>query len=173
MAIRLINPHHPTEKLDDSITHLLNVNMLCDVATVNENGTPHINTAFFAYDEDWTLCFLSDPDSIHARNIARKPDVAVSIYDGRQIWGGAHTGLQIFGTCERLTGDAEAKAREMYAQRFLLYADFAAGKAPGGDGGESPFAKYVFYGVTPSLVKVLDELAFGDEVVARTEVKSA
>jgi len=171
MAFRLVNPKESDEQLRDSITHLLSVNLLCDIATVNDDGTPHISTAFFAYDDQLILYFLSDPDSIHAKNIARSPKVAVAIYDGRQIWGGAHSGLQVFGDCEQLSGALEERARQAYTDRFLLYPDFAAGT--GTQAADVPFAKYVFYGVTPSLVKVLDELKFGDEVVARSRVETA
>jgi uncharacterized protein YhbP (UPF0306 family) len=170
MAVKLNNPVHGHDRLERSVAGILRTNLLCSMATVCESGTPHIHTAFFAFDDDFTFYFLSHPDSAHGRNLARRPELAVSVFNGKQPWGGAHQGLQLFGRCELASGELEHVARRVYRDRFPLYDEFATGKAEGGPGPDSSFFQYKFFRFTPTSLKLLDELEFGDEQLIVADV---
>jgi uncharacterized protein YhbP (UPF0306 family) len=170
MSAILVSPDYSSERLHQVVAHILQGNMLCSMATRGEREQPHIHAAFFAFSDELALYFLSHPDSVHCRNLARAPDMAVSVFDGRQPWGAAHQGLQLFGRCARATGPDEDRGRELYAARFPLYVDFARRPAEGGGTTASSFLQRRFYAFTPDRVKILDEDEFGDEVLVMAEV---
>ena len=68
------------------------------------------------------------------------------------------------------SGEQEAAARRVYCDRFPLYDEFATGKAEGGPGPDSSFFQYKFFCFTPTSLKLLDELEFGDEQLIVAEV---
>jgi hypothetical protein len=141
------------------------------MATTTEDGAAHINAAFYAYDDDLHLVFLTHPESVHGRNSGRGSTVAIAIHDDRQPWGAAHTGLQIFGRADVAAGALESHARATYAARFPLYTEYVEGLlAEGGPAPSSSFFEQKFYVFRPERVKILDEAAFGDEVLVTAEV---
>jgi uncharacterized protein YhbP (UPF0306 family) len=173
MTARLTNDVHPHDRIERAVAGILRTNLLCSMATTGDSGSPHIHTAFFAFDDDLALYFLSRPDSTHARNVARHPEMAVSIFNGKQPWGGAHQGLQLFGRCAQTSGDADAVARRVYRDRFPLYDEFVSGASDGGPRPGSSFFQYRFFSFQPQTLKLLDELEFGDEQLVLAEVARA
>jgi nitroimidazol reductase NimA-like FMN-containing flavoprotein (pyridoxamine 5'-phosphate oxidase superfamily) len=157
----LHNPGYGSHRLLGSVERILSECQLCALATHEPAGKPHISTVFFCFSDDLDLYFLSDPGSTHGHNIARGPSAAIAVYDSHQIWGDAHRGLQMFGSCSLLSGAAEEEGRRLYARRFPRYLEFAA--HPGEKAGLSFSGLRFFRFVTASL-KILDEEEFGDGV---------
>ena len=165
MAVTLLNPAYPTERLYDRVIRILEDNNLCSMATNGEKERVHINTAFFCFSDQLDLHFLSDPASIHCRNLSRSPHMAMTVFDSHQRWGAAHRGLQLFGHCTIATGPAENAAHELYSRRFP-YAEFLSSLSPE----KRQAFSLRFYSFTPATVKILDEEEFGEEVFVTAEV---
>jgi len=144
-----------SDRLTASVTRTLVANTLCSMATRNEAGAVHVNTAFFCFDSELIVYFLSHPASVHCHNLARAPQMAVSVCDSHQAWGDPHTGLQFFGRGARANGDAGSRARELYAERFPRYRDSLR---------RAPEEHLKFYRFLPERVQVLDEWEFGEDV---------
>jgi uncharacterized protein YhbP (UPF0306 family) len=159
MSVILLSPDYPSERLYNSTARLLAANTLCSIATQRENGEVHINTAFFGFSDDLDLYFLSNPASVHCRNLSRSPQVAIAVFDSHQIWGEAHKGLQLFGTCCLASGIEEKLARELYSSRFPQYIEF-----------RDRLSHLRFYRFITTAVKILDEDEFGEEVLVSAEV---
>ena len=70
------------------------------------------------------LVFLSAPTTLHARNLADQPQVAVTIQDQDTEWRQIR-GLQIDGTAELLTGADADGARNAFMAKFPVI--FGAG----------------------------------------------
>lgn len=51
------------------------------VATVRENGQPHLVPVWFVA-HDGALYFVTDPNSVKARNLQHNPRIAVALEDG-------------------------------------------------------------------------------------------
>ena len=162
MALTLSNPDYDSERLYAVVRSILASSELCSMATLAEDGAPHINTAYFALDDELRLYFLSNPASLHCRNIARRPRMAVAVFDTHQPWGSPGTGLQLFGTGGAATGDAEPRARQVYGTRFPLFGEFS--KSPGAPSAGPSFRLLRLYEFTPVEVKILDEEGLADEV---------
>ncbi|MCH7726537.1 MAG: pyridoxamine 5'-phosphate oxidase family protein [Planctomycetes bacterium] len=103
------------------VTRVLEENHLCSIATVNADGTSHINTAYFSFTDVSNLYFLSNPRTAHCRNIASRGNVSLTICDSRQPWGESLLGLQLFGESSLAAGDDVARAEHSYSARFESY----------------------------------------------------
>src|SRR5436189_5889161 len=141
-----------SERLERVARRLMNVSPLCALATVSPGGRAHINHMYFARGDRFDVFWISDPDSLHSRNLVKNSSAAVTIYASNQVWGRLDRGIQLFGTAGQATGTAAARA---YARRFR---DF--------DPEENDLPYYRF---RPRAVKLFDErsLAPGTLVTAR------
>jgi uncharacterized protein YhbP (UPF0306 family) len=134
---------------------LMNASPLGSMATVLPGGRAHINHMYFAWRDAFEVIWISDPDSIHSRNLVRNPSAAITIYDSHQVWGRPDRGIQLFGTAGVTQGPVSIDARRVYARRFRDY-----------DAESDDLPAYRF---RPRAVKLFDErsLAVGTLVTAR------
>ena len=133
----------------------MNAAPLCALSTVSPGGKAHINHMYFAWSDRYEVIWISDPDSIHSRNLGRDSSAAVTIFDSHQTWGRPDRGIQLFGTAGITSGSASQEARRIYGRRFRDY-DADADDLPA-------------YRFRPRTVKLFDErsLAGGTLVTAR------
>jgi predicted pyridoxine 5'-phosphate oxidase superfamily flavin-nucleotide-binding protein len=138
--------------IERSARQLLNASPLCALATVTPAGRAHINHMYFAWSDRFEIFWISDPDSVHSRNLERNGSAAITVYASNQVWGKPDRGIQLFGSAG-VTQSSEAPAA--YSKRFR---DFDA------EGNDLPFYRF-----KPRTVKVFDErsLAGGTLVTAR------
>jgi hypothetical protein len=107
---------------------------------------------YFAWNDGFEIFWISDPDSIHSRNLETSGSAAVTVYASNQVWGRPDRGIQLFGTA----GIATTKeAAGVYRRRFR---DFDP------DSNELPYYRF-----RPRSMKLFDErsLAPGTLVTAR------
>ena len=156
------------ERVERSLYTVLDDTALCAWATVTARRAAHVNTAYFAYSDRLELCFLSHPGSLHCRNVALNPSMAVAVFASGQNWTEPGRGIQLFGTCVQLAGADAAEAERMYGRRFPAYAQWKAALKPG-----DRALAYRFYLFAADRVKILDETAFGDAVWVEAEIVRA
>jgi len=96
------------------------------LATVGPDG-PWAAAVFYAHD-GWDLYFLSSPTSRHAVNLAHEARAAATIQADHADWPGIQ-GVQLEGTVQPLSGNAEARARDLYGQKFPLVGKLAQAPA--------------------------------------------
>lgn len=73
------------------------------IATYGEEH-PWIATVYYSCDEHLNLYFLSDPKTLHCRQIAKNSKVALSIGDSPQSPAVKKKGVQIFGNAKEVLG---------------------------------------------------------------------
>jgi predicted pyridoxine 5'-phosphate oxidase superfamily flavin-nucleotide-binding protein len=131
---------------------LMNASPLCALATVTPAGRAHINHMYFAWSDGYEVFWISDPESLHSRNLERNASAAITVFASNQVWGKPDRGIQLFGTAGTAEGPAGARA---YAKRFK---DFDA------EGNDLPVYRF-----RPRTVKLFDErsIAGGTLVTAR------
>lgn len=120
------------------------------LATVDEEGRPHAANVNFAADDALRLYFISDPESAHARQIARQPLVAGTAYlpfvSAAEI-----RGVQLHGRCEVLATSDFDSAWRLFVERFPYAADM-----------EQRARTERFYRITPCWFRIIDNtIAFG------------
>ena len=141
-----------SERLERVARRLMNASPLCSLATVTPGGRAHINHVYFAWNDAFEVFWISDPGSVHSRNLIRNRSAAVTIYASNQVWGRPDRGIQLFGTAG-VTKAAEAA--RAYGRRFRDF-DPEANELP-------------YYRFRPRNLKLFDEraLAAGTLVTAR------
>jgi uncharacterized protein YhbP (UPF0306 family) len=137
---------------------LLKASTLCSIASVCDDGRPHINTAYFAWNKQMDIFWMSEPEAQHSRNVRRSGAIAIAVYDSGQVWGSPDRGIQLFGDADELEREAEGEARAVYKRRFSAFSD-------------ADYGVYRFYRCRPRQVKLFDEHALGDAtfVIARVD----
>ncbi len=158
----------PQRLVMKSILRILRGNILCSMSTVTREKRAHINHAYFCYSKDLELYFLSDPSSLHCRNLLTNPSMAMTIFNSSQKWGGPDRGMQLFGTCSEAKGSRMAKAGHLYGKRFLAYGKWRTRQEKNN---QLRRFRYRFYRFVPKQVKILDEREFGAGVFLIAAIK--
>lgn len=68
---------------------------------------PWIASVFYTFDRNINLYFLSDPTTLHIKQITQNPKVSVAIADSRQSISKPKRGLQLSGIAEQISGIAK------------------------------------------------------------------
>lgn len=154
----LLNKNPDLAKFSKSIFEVLEDNTLLTLATVNKDGTPHVNTAYFTFDQNINLYIWTEPSTKHSHNVEKNPSVAVTIFDSREPWGKPHKGLQVFGVCKQLDAKEQEYAFVLYLKRFPKLQELA-------ETSDDITNKFVsrFYKIRVDIIKLIDERRYGVE----------
>ncbi len=136
---------------------LLEASPLCALSTVSPRGVAHVNTAYFGWESDFRLVWLSDPRARHSRNIRAGASVAVAVFDSHQTWGEPDRGIQLFGTAGLASGKVAQDAGRIYAARFPSFV-------------AEEYGSYRLYVFRPRRMKLFDEAALGVGVFVTASV---
>ena len=88
----------------------------CALATVDLNGA-WSNPVYFAWDESFTIYFISQPHSRHMKNIARDGRVSISIYSTEQSTFGDVKGIQLEGIAT-IAQNTDAACAVYYGRKY-------------------------------------------------------
>ena len=110
--------------------------------------------AVFYASRDFTLYFVSSPQSRHALDLAREPRVAAAIHEDYRDWQ-AIRGIQLSGTVERLEGAERDAALACYRDKFDFLKNPAAALVPV----LNALGKAACYRLTPDDIYFIDNSA--------------
>jgi uncharacterized protein YhbP (UPF0306 family) len=79
------------------------------LGTADGAGRPWATPVFYAAADEYRILWVSAPDSRHSRNIAERPDVAITVFDSDAPIGGAEA-LYLEATAGPIADDARAPA---------------------------------------------------------------
>jgi hypothetical protein len=105
---------------------------------------------YFAWNQRFEVFWISDPDSVHSRNLTGNSSAAVTIYASNQVWGRPDRGIQLFGTA------GTTRRADAYAKRFK---DFDP------DGNDLPYYRF-----RPRTVKLFDERSLAPAMLVTARV---
>jgi len=89
-------------KLTKEIVHdFLSKHKLMTIATYGEY--PWIASVYYSYDQDLNIYFLSDPNTLHCKQLKKNPHIALSIVDSHQTVSDLKKGLQVYGKAEEIS----------------------------------------------------------------------
>ncbi|TKK91579.1 pyridoxamine 5'-phosphate oxidase family protein [Herbidospora galbida] len=78
-----------TDGMWEAVPRLLGENRYLVLATADDQGRPWATPVFFAARDEDRLYWVSSPGSRHSRNLAARPDVAMTVFDSHAPVGGA------------------------------------------------------------------------------------
>jgi uncharacterized protein YhbP (UPF0306 family) len=136
---------------------LLDASTLCAIATVTPRHRAHVNTAYFAYTNDFEIVWISETSAEHSRNVRSDRTAAIAVFDSHQTWGQSDRGIQLFGGATRPRGRRATLAMEIYAGRFPSYMP-------------SDMSAYVPYVLRTQRMKLFDEAILGEGVLVTCTV---
>jgi uncharacterized protein YhbP (UPF0306 family) len=148
MAIERSNRRVAATRIVAIARQLLESSTLCAIATVTRNGAAHVNSAYFAFDRDFKVVWLSEPQALHSRNLRANHSAAIAVYDSGQSWGRPDRGVQLSGTAREAADEDAERAEALYARRFSAYT-------------KTDLGGYRFYRFAPRRLKLFDEPALG------------
>jgi len=146
-------------RIERAAFELLDASPLCAISTVAPRITAHIHTAYFVWNRDFEIFWLSDPAARHSRNIRARPGTAITVFDSHQVWGQPDRGIQLFGSTRQLPATQTAPADSLYAARFPGYAT-------------PDLRAYRFYQFRSERLKLFDEAVFGAGVFVTATIHS-
>lgn len=87
-------PEPADEDLDpaqlwDTVPRLLADHRYLVLGTVGDDSRPWVTPLFYAPDGEQRVVWVSAPESRHSRNIAARPEVAITVFDSHAPIGGA------------------------------------------------------------------------------------
>jgi uncharacterized protein YhbP (UPF0306 family) len=163
MKIKLLGKGDWSKKeVEESIREIVSENQLLSMATA-DGEEPHINTAFYAFDNRLNLYILTPPETKHGENLEENNSVAVDVHDSHQEWTDDKQGFQIFGKAKQV--ESPSKALELCKDRYSELGEFAANTE------ELKELDSEFYVVKPERIKVFDEPRFGTETCINVEIR--
>lgn len=112
---------------------------------------PWIATVYYTFDSELNLYFLSDPTTLHAKQILHNPKVAVAIADSNQDIKKPKRGLQLWGKVEQIKGIEKVKfALQMWKTNLGVIDPKLTIKAVTGS----------MFKITPKRIKLFDQDLF-------------
>lgn len=79
----------PVSDMWETVPRLLGQSRYLVLATADREGRPWATPVFFAARGEDRLSWVSSPDSRHSRNLAERPDAAITVFDSHAPVGGA------------------------------------------------------------------------------------
>ncbi len=112
----------PDLSLDQQISVFLATCRTASLATADREGAPHAANVQYVQDAKLNLYWVSSENSAHSRNLAARPQTAVTIYAHDDRAAHIH-GLQMHGTAAALSDPADCNAAwELYTAKFAFVA---------------------------------------------------
>lgn len=65
---------------------------------------PWTATVYYSVDQDLNIYFLSNPETLHCKQIEKNPKVAVAVVDSPQKPTSLKKGIQIYGKAKKISG---------------------------------------------------------------------
>jgi pyridoxine/pyridoxamine 5'-phosphate oxidase len=87
--------------LEAAFKTVVDANRYMTIATADEGGRPWVSPVWFATDDYRELFWVSSPEARHSRNIAARSEVAIVIFDSRQL-PGTGQGVYLSATAEQV-----------------------------------------------------------------------
>lgn len=141
-------------------------NTYMTIATADKAGKPWISPVFFSYDSGFNLYWVSYKETLHSKNIANRPEVAISII-GPAYPGGETDGVYFDATARELTDSEDIFKAIIFRNKRKQTEKFKIKSITDVTGD----AAWRIYKATPiSISKRGDGEASGQAITIRTEV---
>jgi uncharacterized protein YhbP (UPF0306 family) len=99
---------------------IVDANLYMVLATADENGRPWASPVYFAHDGYGDLYWVSKPEAEHSRNIERRPEISIVIFDSSVPIGGAQA-VYMSARAQQLTGEERETGIGVFSRRSLLH----------------------------------------------------
>lgn len=102
-------------RLNELARTIIHANRYMVLGTADGAGHPWVTPVWFASEDRTHFHWVSSPEARHSRNLAARPEVAITIFDSTVPVGGAQA-VYMAGTAEELTGVELEGGIEVFAR---------------------------------------------------------
>jgi nitroimidazol reductase NimA-like FMN-containing flavoprotein (pyridoxamine 5'-phosphate oxidase superfamily) len=95
---------------------VIDANLYMVLGTADEEGRPWVSPVYFAHDGYQRFLWVSRPEATHSRNLARRSEVAIVIFDSQVPVGGAQA-VYMSATAEQLAGEERERGIAVFSER--------------------------------------------------------
>jgi nitroimidazol reductase NimA-like FMN-containing flavoprotein (pyridoxamine 5'-phosphate oxidase superfamily) len=95
---------HDTE-LTSMVRRVVDGNLYMTLGTVEPDGLPRLSPVYFTHDAYRTFYWLSAPEAHHSRNVARRPEITLVIFDSSVVPGDSPEAVYLTATARRVPDD--------------------------------------------------------------------
>jgi nitroimidazol reductase NimA-like FMN-containing flavoprotein (pyridoxamine 5'-phosphate oxidase superfamily) len=103
------------ERLDDLARDVIDSNSYMTLGPAGADGHPWVTPVWFASEDYTHFHWVSSPDARHSRNVAARPEVAITIFDSTVPVGGAQA-VYMSGRAEQLTDTELERGIEVFGR---------------------------------------------------------
>lgn len=112
----------PAEEFGKGVEGILAESMVLTLATAGPERGPHANLAFFAYDQDLVLYFVSERSTRHSLHLAEEARAAATVFLPPPVFGEQLRGVQLTGGAGEAWGRQAEAALAAYQGRYPAFA---------------------------------------------------
>ncbi len=112
----------PAEELREGVEGLLAEAMVLTLATAGHELGPHANLAFFAFDEDLVLYFVSERSTRHSLRLTEEARASATVFLPPPVFGEQLRGVQLTGSAGEAWGLHAQAALSAYQGRYPSFA---------------------------------------------------
>jgi hypothetical protein len=103
------------DELAAMVRRVIDDNVYMVLGTADAGGRPWASPVFFAADGYRDLYWMSLPDVTHSRNLARRPELSIVVFDSRAAVGtGGASAVYMAGTAAEVPDDDVERALSVY-----------------------------------------------------------
>ena len=125
----------------DVAREIIDANLYMVLATADETGRPWASPVYFANAGYTELLWVSSPEATHSRNIARRPEVGIVIFDS-QVPIGTGQGVYMTAIAQAVEPDRLERGIDVFSRRSLDHGGVAWTTADVETEGESAIRLY-------------------------------
>jgi tRNA-Thr(GGU) m(6)t(6)A37 methyltransferase TsaA len=104
------------EAIDAFARAIVDANRYMTLATADERGQPWVSPVWYAPSDYREFLWVSDPNALHSRNVAVRPQLSIVIFDSQQPIGTGN-GVYMAAVAEELTGADLERGVEVFSRR--------------------------------------------------------
>jgi nitroimidazol reductase NimA-like FMN-containing flavoprotein (pyridoxamine 5'-phosphate oxidase superfamily) len=112
--------HLMEQRAADVARGIIEASLYLVLATADESGRPWSSPVYFAHSAYARFYWVSAPDATHSRNLAKRPEVGISIFDSSAPIGTGQ-GVYLRAQASEISGDELSHGIEVFSRRSLTH----------------------------------------------------
>jgi hypothetical protein len=104
-----------SDDLAAMVRRVIDENVYMVLGTADESGRPWVSPVFYAADAERDFYWMSSPGVTHSRNLVRRPELSIVVFDSRaEVGTGGTSALYMAGTAAEVPVDDVDRALSIY-----------------------------------------------------------
>jgi hypothetical protein len=104
-----------SDDLAAMVRRVIDENVYMVLGTADESGRPWVSPVFYAADAERDFYWMSSPEVTHSRNVARRPELSIVVFDSRaEVGTGGSSAVYMAGTAAEVPPDDVDRALSIY-----------------------------------------------------------